>query len=732
MPIQINNVDIQQLLNDTMIGLGNQFNPIDIILSGGGTTTSSIWTRSSIGVISPITITDKVGLGTTTFIGNERLRILGETNTDTLRTTTGYLDELHLRNNSSYLAITAPVTTSRTITFQDKDGIVALLSDTQSLSNYDLLITYTQSNASIVNAVTLAHTHTNKSLLDTYTQTEVNLASAVSLKHTHANKSLLDTYNQTNASITSAITNSHTHTNKNLLDTYDQTNTDIISAITNQHEHTNFSLLETYTQTDADILLAITDKHSHTNKELLDTYTQTDVNIIDAVGKKHIHANFDLLETYTQTEVDLNSAVVRTHLHANKTILDSIINSGDGTLFFTDAGDYRSANISSSGSDTQILFNDIGIIVGNAALTFTKATELLAVTQIATTNITVDEYLYLGNTSVSLTKDGGGNLVFEDELNTSTTLTELLSGGSSIFQSPDGYTATTATVGGIISGTLVGDLNGHSTVEVLQMALFPTPASPIFVNPTESIILTIGTPTNFNVLYVIKGSSSAMTIVDTFTSGNGPGGKPYALIDGSPIYTVNTAAFSNGDTILFDGSTYTFKADQDFIANGTGEADPEFVVLGSGITVYAEDYTGYTPGTVSGTKIYTTVDPTYYGAFTVGTSDYDTVPTWSEITTGAIKLISVEPTTLSISITTYSGSVDTHKYIVIAYPDSYGTLSHIYYVEGGNNDVIGSFLNTTETYTRPDSTTVTYRIYYALNSYAGEDTPRTLHYTVTF
>jgi len=35
MPIQIGNTDINQLINDSRIGMGNQFNPIEAIYSGG-------------------------------------------------------------------------------------------------------------------------------------------------------------------------------------------------------------------------------------------------------------------------------------------------------------------------------------------------------------------------------------------------------------------------------------------------------------------------------------------------------------------------------------------------------------------------------------------------------------------------------------------------------------------------------------------------------------------------
>lgn len=421
-----------------------------------------------------------------------------------------------------------------------------------------------------------------------------------------------------------------------------------------------------------------------------------------------------------------DTAYTNTHTHTNKTLLDSIISSGDGLSALFNDGTYKTIN-TLGGNYSTVQYNNAGVQDGDDLFTFDNLNKRLLVTEsLVTTG-------YYTDTNTKIYQDGGGNLTFSDIVSGTQTLADLLSsGGGSTFSSPAGYTGTTSTVGGITSGTLVATLNGQSINTILQMMLFPTPSNPVYVNPTESIAITLGTSSIFNGLYVEKGSSSTMTIVGTFNTINGPGGHVYALTNGSPSYKLNTAAFTNGSSVTFTSASYVFQVDQAFKANGSGEATPEYVTLPNGSIVYANSYTGYAPGTISATRTYTVVDPIYYGAFTAGTSTYSTVPTIAEIQVGATKLISVKPSTLTLNITTYSGSVDTHKYITVVYPDSYGALTHIYYVEGGNNDVIGSFLNTTFTYTRSDSTTVTYRIYYALNSYSGESTSRTLHYTVNF
>lgn len=423
------------------------------------------------------------------------------------------------------------------------------------------------------------------------------------------------------------------------------------------------------------------------------------------------------------------TAYTNNHTHTNKALLDSLITSGGGTAALFNDGTYKTVATVPGGSDTYVQFNDGGVLGGDSAFTFNKTTNRLSIT-----NVSVDHIDFnVTPTTTYIHEDAGGNLEFVDAVAGSATLADLLGAGTSFtFTSPTGWIETSSTVGGITIGTPVASLNGETLISILQMMLFPTPSNPTWVDPTESITITLGTSANFNGLYVERGSSSTMTIVPTFASGNGPGGKPYALVNGAVTYELNDVAFTNGSSVTFTSGTYKFEANQVFKANGLGETDPEHIILANGADVYAGSYTGYAPGTATDSDTYTAVDPVYYGAFTAGTSDYDTVPTWSEIGTGSTKLISIEPTTLSIDIITYSGVVDTHKYICIAYPDSYGTLTHIYYVEGGNNDVMGSFLNTTETYTRDDATTITYRIYYALNSYSGEATPRTLHYTVVF
>jgi len=268
------------------------------------------------------------------------------------------------------------------------------------------------------------HEHDNKTLLDSYTQANADIVDAVSKRHAHANKALLDTYNQTNADIVNAITNSHTHINKDLLDTYDQTNIDLASAVDNNHTHTNKALLDQYNQSNASIADAVDKKHEHTNLPLLETYQQTEVNLEDAVSKRHAHNNKALLDTYSQTEANLEIAVNNSHTHANKALLDSLTSAGSASKFLAEDGTYKTitATGATSGSNTQIIFNDAGEYAGDASFTFDKATSTISVFA----GLFTDK-LMLGTDDTYLKRDGTGNMIFKDASNPEISLAGLLS-----------------------------------------------------------------------------------------------------------------------------------------------------------------------------------------------------------------------------------------------------------------------------------------------------------------
>jgi len=612
--------------DQAVVVLTDGFNPY--IIGSGSLSTDIYWTKVSGDILVPITISDKVSIGTTNLIGSEHLRVAGSIN----------ITELVFGAESTY---------------------VTTIKDENDLASNSIHAIPTQASV--------------KAYVDNSIVPGIQIGDNISL-----------------------LTNNSGYISNETDPIFTASDVFGVTSIQITHWDTAYSW----------------------GNHALVGYLTTEVEPLFSASEA-----FNITVTDT-TNWDL--AFTNQHTHSNKTLLDSIISSGDGLSALFNDGTYKHIN-TLGGNYTTVQYNNSGVQDGDSSFTFDNVNKRLLVTESLVTTE------YFSDTSTKIYQDGSGNLTFSDINSGVQTLADLIGGGGgSTFTSPTGYTTTTITVGGISSGTAVSSLNGQLLNTILQMMLFPTPTNPVFINPTESISMTIGTPSIFNGLYVEKGGSSIMTIVGTFNTINGPGGNVYALVNGSPSYKLNSGAFTNGSSIIFTSASYIFEVDQLFKANGLGEATPEFVVLPNGSTVYANSYTGYSPGTITATKTYSVVDPIYYGAFTAGTSTYNTLPTWTEIKTGTTKLISSNPGSFAINITTYTGLVDTHKYILVAYPTSYGSLSHIYYVEGGNNDVIGSFLNTTATYTRADSTTVSYTIYYALNSYSGVSTPGTLHYNATF
>lgn len=432
--------------------------------------------------------------------------------------------------------------------------------------------------------------------------------------------------------------------------------------------------------------------HTHDNKALLDTYDQTNSDITDAIAAIH-----NAVTIGTANGLSLSTQELSLALASGSTI---------GALSDTD---WNTFNSKLSATDLLTAIKDLTL--SEISLIYGTSSTTAAILDKGT----ADQYL-----KMNATADG---LEWVD-----------LSTGDTIFEVPAGFTEIPNEIGDINNTNypIVTDLNALSLLEILQGMLFPVPTAPDFVNPTVTTSVAFGTisPSGaVNGSYIEKGSSSTVTITPTLVSATGPGGiGPYGIADGSPSYTRDASPFTNGSSITYTGSSTSFVTTYPYKPNGFGETPPpdiEYIVLANGTTVYANDYNGANSGDATRTNTYTIVDPIYYGAFTVGTTDYPTEPTDAEIIAGATKLVSTEPTSVSISITTYTGAVDTKKFIVVAYPDSYGTLSKIEYVQGSYANVIGSFTNTTYTHTRQDTTTVTYRIYYALNSYTDVSGPLT-------
>lgn len=164
--------------------------PIDVgnlsyvtsVFEGSGSSDST-WLRHISGYIRPITITDKVIVGGTTFNSDEVFSVVGK-----LYASQCYSAEIssplfNIQDGTHSSQIYSILTDDRTVLLPDKDGTIAFTDDISAVNWSDIVGKPSSSTTNIDLAVTNSHTHTNKSTLDTYVQTEVNLASAVSLKH---------------------------------------------------------------------------------------------------------------------------------------------------------------------------------------------------------------------------------------------------------------------------------------------------------------------------------------------------------------------------------------------------------------------------------------------------------------------------------------------------------------------------------------------------------------------
>ena len=440
-----------------------------------------------------------------------------------------------------------------------------------------------------------------------------------------------------------------------------------------------------------------TSTHSHDNKDLLDSYTNTNEDISLAIDG--IHDPVTLLEG------------VENGLVLNQQVL-SLVTADASTTGSITSDDWTYFNTKVDPTDTLTAIKDLtltqgGLIVGLEMET-AKILDIGAPGQVLTVN------------------EDGLDISWEDP--TGGTAADLL------FVVPAGFTAISNPIGDVTNTNYspVTELNDVTLLKVLQDMLFPAPSNPTFVIPTTTLTVTpssLGTTGMFNGNYVERGATAVIGVSASFNSGNGPGGHPYAITNGSTTFLKDGVSYTTGTSVTFTANT-TFTTNTPYKPNGVGETDPEFVVKSNGITVYANQYTGATTGTVTSSRTFTMVDPIYYGAFDSIFTEYDTPPTDAEIVLECTKLVSVEPTSVQISIPTYTGNVDRAKYICIAYPTTYGDLSSIKYVQGSNAEVIGSFTQTTITHTRADSSTATYSLYFALNSYTGVSGPLT--YNVYF
>jgi len=392
------------LLKEGLVNVGNLPNPVSITQEGGSssTITDSIWTRIVSGQIYPTTITDKVSLGTTSFVGSERLRVSGETNTTSLRTADAYIDTVRVRSGSFYANLSTSLTATRNITIPNAAGTLALTSDIHTFANQALLDTYSYTNASIGTTIGNSHTHTDLTALNTILSSDItNWNTAFSWgDHSLVGYLIAEVDPVFNSSVASAI----------VLDDYNHWNT--------AYGWGNHA--------DAGYLLSETDPIF----QISAAYTITSTNI-----------------------TNWNTAYTNTHTHTNKTLLDSILNSGDGTYFLSNDGTYKQFVIP-SGTGSLVYTTGGSSLGSDADLTYDPTLNILT-----SVNLTISNTLNIGTGSTII--ETAGNLVFTDSLSNTSTLAALIAGATNHWTTTTGGIYYSNYISNHTNPTAELDITGH-------------------------------------------------------------------------------------------------------------------------------------------------------------------------------------------------------------------------------------------------------------------------------
>jgi hypothetical protein len=149
-----------------------------------------------------------------------------------------------------------------------------------------------------------------------------------------------------------------------------------------------------------------------------------------------------------------NDAFSKEHVHSNLSLLNSLTSLGSGTSALFDDGTYKNIPIIIGGADSYVQYNNNGNLGADSTFTFNNSSKLLSVQSLSTNTIT------LGSTGVTITVNGGNNLVFTDSISGSKTLASLIGGATNYW---------TTTTGGIYYTNKVGINNASTLTEALTV-----------------------------------------------------------------------------------------------------------------------------------------------------------------------------------------------------------------------------------------------------------------------
>lgn len=251
---------------------------------------------------------------------------------------------------------------------------------------------------------------------------------------------------------------------------------------------------------------------------------------------------------YTITSTDIsnwNEAYSQEHVHSNFSLLESIVSDGDGTHAFFDDGTYKTVPTSIGGSDTNVQYNDGGVLGGDSTFYFNDTTKRVYTTYITTTQLDLNST----ESTTYITEDVGGNLEFTDAVSGTVTLATLLGGATNYWSTTTGgiYYSTGSDKVGIGTSTLGSEIltvNGNIEADDFNSSYFRYSNSNLLLGPNAG-----DNETGDNRLYIANTDTTTPLIYGDFVN------QEIILNADTYINVVKRLAFGNS-TVYIRGDNF--------------------------------------------------------------------------------------------------------------------------------------------------------------------------------
>lgn len=444
---------------EAVIVLSDGYNPY--VIGGSPGSTVNYWFRYNTGVLTPLTSSDRVVIGGTSFVNTELFRVVGKLNSTTLQlgssvTISAVLDEDNMASNSN----TAVPTQQSVKAYVDNQ-----LSSTglQIGDNVSLLTNDSGYITSETDPIFVAS--------PSYTITSSNISNW-STAYSWGN----------HAGLYSLVSHNHSGV-------YQPLDGDLTA-------------IAALAGTSGLLRKTAGDTWSLDTASYLSSYTETDPIFVASAA-------------YGITGTDITNwgtAYTNTHTHSNLGTLNNITAAGSGNNALFDDGTYKSVLRTVGGSNTQIQYNNSGALAGSANLTFDSSTNTVSTVNIATTGTTS-----IGDALTTLTKNVGGDLVFTDANSGSVTLATIVGGATNYWTTTTGGIFYTNYVGINNPATLDEALtvNGNIQASNFNSSYLRYKNSNLLLGPDAG-----DNETGSNLLYIANSNTSSPLIYGDFLNQN--------------------------------------------------------------------------------------------------------------------------------------------------------------------------------------------------------------------